>query len=217
MTAACPNCRQPIIVPMAQAEPSKPEAPPPAPINVPADEPWYKAHLPPPGPSIGQPNVSAKAGELGSERMLMIDLDPVPRQLAGVIPTAGPGITIVPGAGNQPPDPNPAASPAAPRQLVTGYTAQLPQSVVPEWVKVQVSARILEWPQQCACCCGPPDMTWEASSTRHTGKRVIREQTKSWEVPYCSRCVGHIKKLMQTFRLLGLSRRLIITVIGTAG
>jgi len=36
-------------------------------------------------------------------------------------------------------------------------------------------------------------MTVEVSSTRVTGKRVIHTHTKSWDVPYCTACLAHIR------------------------
>jgi len=57
---------------------------------------------------------------------------------------------------------------------------------------VEISARLIRWPNCCACCCGPADTSVEISFTRSTGVKVIREQTKSWRVPYCTRCLGHI-------------------------
>ncbi len=62
---------------------------------------------------------------------------------------------------------------------------------------VQISARIIRWPSACACCCGPANTTVEVSSTRTTGKRVIYRQTKGWEVPYCKRCLAHIRAAQQ--------------------
>jgi hypothetical protein len=58
---------------------------------------------------------------------------------------------------------------------------------------VQISARIISWPRVCACCCQPADTSVEVSSTRVTGKKVIHTQTKSWDVPYCRRCLAHIE------------------------
>src|SRR5579883_3455178 len=59
--------------------------------------------------------------------------------------------------------------------------------------EVNLSARIIHWPDLCACCSGPPDTHVNISYTRRTGVRVIRTQTKSWAVPYCRRCLSHIE------------------------
>lgn len=62
---------------------------------------------------------------------------------------------------------------------------------------VQISARIIRWPDICACCCRQADTSVQISSTRVTGKRVIHEQTKSWDVPYCQRCLDHVQAAKQ--------------------
>ncbi len=59
---------------------------------------------------------------------------------------------------------------------------------------ISLSARILNWPKLCACCGKRPDTKLNASFTRVKGKRVIRTDTHSWEVPYCSKCVDHVSK-----------------------
>ena len=59
--------------------------------------------------------------------------------------------------------------------------------------RVKISANIISWPQVCACCLGRPDTTYDAGYTRRTGKRVVRTQTKKWEVPYCDTCLEHVE------------------------
>src|SRR4051812_39269529 len=58
--------------------------------------------------------------------------------------------------------------------------------------EVRVSARILHWPGRCACCCGPAECKVPAECRRLTGVRVIRVQTKHWEIPYCQACGHHV-------------------------
>lgn len=48
-------------------------------------------------------------------------------------------------------------------------------------------------PRACPCCDGEPDAELEVSFTRRSGKRVVREHTRSWSFPYCGRCVAHVK------------------------
>src|SRR5205085_4176030 len=81
---------------------------------------------------------------------------------------------------------------------------------------VQISARIIRWPGICACCGRHADTAIEISSTRTTGKRVIRTQTKSWEVPYCHRCVRHIRaaKELRAFSRIVLNLSLVIGLAG---
>jgi hypothetical protein len=59
-------------------------------------------------------------------------------------------------------------------------------------VRVQISARLIRWPSQCACCLRQANEQHNCSHTRVTGKRVIRHNTKSWAIPYCSKCLDHV-------------------------
>jgi hypothetical protein len=83
---------------------------------------------------------------------------------------------------------------------------------------VEISARIIRWPSVCACCCRRADTTLEISSTRVTGKRVIHSHTKSWEVPYCRRCLAHIDVLLELrrFSLFVLHLSVLFGLIGGA-
>lgn len=58
---------------------------------------------------------------------------------------------------------------------------------------VSVSAKQLIFPKQCACCAGKADEKLTVYSTRRTGVRVVREQTHSWNFPYCQSCVYHVQ------------------------
>jgi hypothetical protein len=57
---------------------------------------------------------------------------------------------------------------------------------------VRISANVIHWPRLCPCCSANADASVEVTSTRHTGKRVIRSQTKGWQVPYCRACLRHV-------------------------
>jgi hypothetical protein len=57
---------------------------------------------------------------------------------------------------------------------------------------VQISARIIKWPTACACCCRKADTIIVVSGTREKGKRIVHVESKSWKVPYCDACLGHI-------------------------
>ncbi len=57
---------------------------------------------------------------------------------------------------------------------------------------VSVSARLLNWPRWCACCCEPYTTWFSASYTRRWGKRVKHSQTREWEIPCCSTCAAHM-------------------------
>lgn len=58
--------------------------------------------------------------------------------------------------------------------------------------RIAVSAKLLKWPPVCACCQRPADASLRAAYTRTTGKRVVRSQTRYWDVPYCSGCLRHV-------------------------
>lgn len=57
--------------------------------------------------------------------------------------------------------------------------------------QLQVSAKILSWPRQCACCGGEASGELQATASRTTGKRVQRTTTSWWHVPYCTSCLNH--------------------------
>jgi hypothetical protein len=63
--------------------------------------------------------------------------------------------------------------------------------------QLQISAKILNWPRSCACCCGPADREVPAAASRTTGKRVQHTKTYWWNVPYCSRCTDHARLYAQ--------------------
>lgn len=58
---------------------------------------------------------------------------------------------------------------------------------------VQLSAHLITWPGRCACCYEPSDAQLRVSYTRTTGVRVVHNDTRSWDVPYCSTCLQHIQ------------------------
>ena len=87
----------------------------------------------------------------------------------------------------------PKATPGRPGHPTARSTAMPPNRPAPVAHRVQVSARLLHWPQQCACCGGPSHTSLTAGHTRVSGKRVIRTSTRSWDVPYCSDCRQHVR------------------------
>ncbi len=54
---------------------------------------------------------------------------------------------------------------------------------------IQVSARLLHFPDIC-CCCGVhgAKARFRATATRTTGKKVIRTHSRSWDFPLCKKC-----------------------------
>ncbi len=58
--------------------------------------------------------------------------------------------------------------------------------------RVDISARLIDWPRNCPCCLRPADTKIDVSATRITGVKVIRELTKTESVPYCRKCLSHM-------------------------
>lgn len=60
-------------------------------------------------------------------------------------------------------------------------------------MRVDVSGHKFVFPQQCACCGGSPETALTAVASRTTGTRVEHTTSKSWDFPYCGRCIHHVK------------------------
>lgn len=60
------------------------------------------------------------------------------------------------------------------------------------WREVKISAHIIHWPKTCACCGGSAETAVQVTHERTKGVRVVRTEEKSWHIPYCLRCLGHI-------------------------
>lgn len=127
-----------------------------------------------------------------------------PAPAPGVTPPSQPAPEFGPHAI---PKPNPQSAP--PYQPGAGTPR-------PGMFQVQVSARTLNWPQRCACCSGAADSSFAASYTRTTGKRVIRNDTRGWQVPYCSTCLHHVRLKQEADNLAGLGCGAIVLAIAVA-
>jgi hypothetical protein len=55
-------------------------------------------------------------------------------------------------------------------------------------VRIDVSGRQFTFPPICACCNGSADAEMTVSASNSTGKRA-----NAWDIPYCRRCVKHVK------------------------
>ena len=61
-------------------------------------------------------------------------------------------------------------------------------------LSVQISAKVLTWPQFCACCGKEPaDRRLQASAMREVGVNVVRRTQQWWDVPYCDACIEHVE------------------------
>lgn len=61
-------------------------------------------------------------------------------------------------------------------------------------MKVDVSGSILSFPVECACCGVAPDSNLTISAGRSWGKRVIHNEARVWEIPYCTPCLEHVQR-----------------------
>jgi hypothetical protein len=61
-------------------------------------------------------------------------------------------------------------------------------------MKIDVSGAILSFPNECACCGVHPDTNLTIMASRRWGKRIIHAEARAWEIPYCARCLEHIRR-----------------------
>ena len=59
-------------------------------------------------------------------------------------------------------------------------------------MRVQLSGKRFVFGRSCVCCGAAAETELAVSSTRTTGKRVVRTQTNTWKFPYCQSCVAHV-------------------------
>lgn len=72
--------------------------------------------------------------------------------------------------------------------------------------KVAVSARIIKVPSKCCCCATSNHSgTYQATATRTTGKRVVRTQEKTLDLPICEDCNKWIGFVYLSRRFFALS------------
>ena len=67
-------------------------------------------------------------------------------------------------------------------------------------MRVDLSGIRFAFPNECPCCGGMPDGTLVISASRSKGRRVVRTEVRAWNLPYCNRCIKHIKDVA-TIRL----------------
>jgi hypothetical protein len=81
---------------------------------------------------------------------------------------------------------------------------------------IQVSARLLTFPNLCCCCCENIGVKkYRAKSSRTTGKKVKRTQTNVWEFPICESCSIWVK--VQNTAIYSLTFAIIFAVLGALG
>jgi hypothetical protein len=60
-------------------------------------------------------------------------------------------------------------------------------------MRVDVSGQRFVFPSECACCGATPDSALTISASRSRGSKVVHTETKSWDVPYCTDCIEHLR------------------------
>jgi hypothetical protein len=60
-------------------------------------------------------------------------------------------------------------------------------------VRVDLSGHNFVFPNECACCGAAPDGELTVSASRSWGSKVVHTETKSWDFPYCTGCIRHIR------------------------
>jgi hypothetical protein len=81
---------------------------------------------------------------------------------------------------------------------------------------VAVVGERLRWPDRCACCLEPPDTTLLAEHTGGDGPFYLFEETRGWDVPYCSQCLEHVRLAAEsgTTGLGGIAAPLVGAALG---
>jgi hypothetical protein len=78
-----------------------------------------------------------------------------------------------------------------------------PRSTTLREMRIDVSGHSFVFPDECACCGDAADAELGVSATKTSGKRVVHRKTNAWDIPYCGRCVGHVKSA-QAARMFAL-------------
>jgi serine/threonine protein kinase len=58
---------------------------------------------------------------------------------------------------------------------------------------IEVTGDELRWPSRCACCFEPSDSALRVEHTTGGGFLGLFQETRGWDVPYCSQCLEHIR------------------------
>jgi hypothetical protein len=79
-------------------------------------------------------------------------------------------------------------------------------------MEVDLSGRTFVFPSRCACCCESSDAQLTIAAMRSWGKRVIHQETKAWDVPYCTVCITHVGSTDNAYTISKVIR--ILTPVG---
>jgi hypothetical protein len=79
-------------------------------------------------------------------------------------------------------------------------------------MRVEFSACKLTFPQVCACCGRKPDAVFTAAARRSEGVKVERTETNTWDFPYCSACLAHVRTAKWANRIMEVGATLNVLV-----
>src|SRR5258708_35922121 len=68
-------------------------------------------------------------------------------------------------------------------------------------MRIHVSGHSFVFPPKCACCCGAANAELSISATKSSGKKVVHKKTHVWDVPYCDRCLEHVRAMESAERI----------------
>lgn len=77
--------------------------------------------------------------------------------------------------------------------IATATATATAKSTLVSPTRVQVSAKILLWPQKCACCLGESETELQVIAPRLAAKKGKEENARIWGVPYCIACLAHVE------------------------
>ena len=81
-------------------------------------------------------------------------------------------------------------------------------------MEINLSGRTFVFPNQCACCHGPPDRELIVAAQRSRGSRVVHTTKKTWEVPYCTSCLEHVQDSDNAYRSIKVVK--VLAVVAAA-
>lgn len=64
-------------------------------------------------------------------------------------------------------------------------------------MRLELSGHQFTFPTRCACCHASANAQLLVSASKSTGKRVVHTKTQVWDIPYCTRCLSHVKAAAQ--------------------
>jgi serine/threonine protein kinase len=89
-----------------------------------------------------------------------------------------------------PPEPTPPEEIPAPRMHRPTWRPSIPYEGPYD---VEATGSELRWPGNCACCFESADSSLPVQYTAGGGFLGLFEETRAWDVPYCSQCLDHVQ------------------------